>query len=158
MRPSLGRVREWIFSVVGERVWGADVLDLYAGIGSLGIEALSRGASRALFVEREGEVVDLIRGNLGRLGLEAEVWQSDVQRAIGRIKRKGYRFDLILADPPYGSLSKLGGFPEFPLKEEGIAVIEYSQHDTWPYAGNLPWREKRFGETLVSIFRKLACG
>ena len=153
MRPSLGRVREWIFSVVGERVVGADVLDLYAGTGSLGIEALSRGARRALFVEREREAVDLIRENLDRLGLEAEVWQSDVHRALERMRGQ---FDLVLADPPYGSLSKLERevLPGLPLKEGGIAVIEYSRHDAWRWGGCTPWREKRFGETLVSVFRK----
>lgn len=135
---------------------GAEVLDLYAGIGSLGIEALSRGASGALFVERDGEAVDVIKQNLSRLGLLAKVWCIDVIQAIERIRREKLRYDLIFADPPYGSLSIFGKeiYPELPLKEDGIAVIEYSQHDSWPLKEVTPWREKRFGETIVSIFRK----
>lgn len=152
MRPTLGRVREWIFSVIGERVEGAKVLDLYAGIGSLGIEALSRGASQVLFVEKKREAVELIRENLRRFDLEARVWQSDVIRAIGKINKEGSKFDLIFADPPYGSLSELGMFPQLPLRERGLAIIEHSQHDTWPFEKGLLWKEKRFGETIVSIF------
>ncbi len=135
---------------------GTEVLDLYAGIGSLGIEALSRGASGALFVERDGEVVGVIKQNLSRLGLVAKVWDSDVIQAIERIRREKLRYDLIFADPPYGSLSVLGEriFSGLPLQEESIIVIEYSRHDPWPLREVTPWREKRFGETVVSIFRK----
>jgi len=152
----LGRVKEWIFSLIGQKVIGAIALDLYAGIGSLGIEALSRGASWTLFVERDREAVNAIKLNLARLGLAGEVWQSDVVQALEKIRMEGRRYDIIFADPPYGSLSIFGQkiFPGFPLKDDSLIVIEYSRHDIWPLKEVIPWREKRFGETLVSILRK----
>jgi 16S rRNA (guanine966-N2)-methyltransferase len=96
-RPTADRVREALFSMLGE-VAGARVLDLYAGSGALGLEALSRGAASAVFVDREARAVAAIAANLSSLGLEAEVRRQDVLRFLSR-GRGG--FDLVFCDPPY---------------------------------------------------------
>uniref|UniRef100_I2Q167 RNA methyltransferase, RsmD family n=1 Tax=Desulfovibrio sp. U5L TaxID=596152 RepID=I2Q167_9BACT len=106
LRPATGRVREALFSMLAARgalAPGARVLDLFAGAGSVGIEALSRGASQALFVEKHPAVARVLRENLRGLGLAAhEAWvvEADVARALPRLA--GQAFDLVAIDPPYG--------------------------------------------------------
>lgn len=108
-RPTADRVREALFSMLGD-VGGARVLDLYAGSGALGIEALSRGAAAAVFVERDPRALAAIERNLAPLGADAEIVRQDVRRwlagAVGP-------FDLVFCDPPYDSASRLAG----PLAE-----------------------------------------
>jgi 16S rRNA (guanine966-N2)-methyltransferase len=99
LRPTQDRIRQVIFSSLAERVPGARVLDLYAGTGSLGIEALSRGAASAVFVEQEREAADCIRANLRHCKLEGgEVRQAEALAYLGQCHDS---FDLIFADPPY---------------------------------------------------------
>lgn len=106
LRPATGRVRESLFSMLAARgalFPGARVLDLFAGAGSVGIEALSRGAGTAVFVERNPAVARVLRENLRGLGLsptEARVLEADVAKALPRLAAKG--FDLVTIDPPYG--------------------------------------------------------
>lgn len=104
-RPTSERVREAWFSALGERLSGAWALDLFAGSGALGIEALSRGAARVHFVESGAGAVEVLRRNLDRLGVagRAEVFRRDVFRFLGERRAEGERFDLALADPPYGT-------------------------------------------------------
>ena len=100
LRPTQDRIRQVIFSSLAERVPGARVLDLYAGTGSLGIEALSRGAERAVFVEQEREAVECIRENLRHCKLTGgDVRQGDALAYLDQTD--GETFDLIFADPPY---------------------------------------------------------
>jgi 16S rRNA (guanine(966)-N(2))-methyltransferase RsmD len=97
-------MRERCFSVLGDRVAGARVLDLFAGTGAVGIEALSRGAASALFVDNHRSAVSLIRRNLVSLGLDDHrtlVIQRPAERAVADLTRRGDRFDLIWADPPF---------------------------------------------------------
>jgi 16S rRNA (guanine966-N2)-methyltransferase len=108
-RPTADRVREALFSMLGD-VGGARVLDLYAGSGALGIEALSRGADSAVFVERDAQAVATIERNLASLGLDAPVARQDVLRFLARADGA---FDLVFCDPPYDSASRLAG----PLAE-----------------------------------------
>ena len=100
-RPTSDRVREAMFSSLAADVPGARVLDLFAGTGALGIEALSRGADSATFVEREPAVVATLKANLASTGLEdrAEVVRSEAATFVGRAA--GRRFDVVLCDPPY---------------------------------------------------------
>ncbi len=104
-RPTTDRARGGLFDWIGRRVEGAIILDLFAGTGALGIEALSRGATRATFVEREPRPRAALRQNLATLDLEgqAEVLARDALRAVAALARRGARFDLVFADPPYGS-------------------------------------------------------
>jgi 16S rRNA (guanine966-N2)-methyltransferase len=108
-RPTADRVREALFSMLGE-VSGARVLDLYAGSGALGIEALSRGAGSAVFVERNARAAAVIERNLASLGLEQKVVRDDAMRFLARAEGT---FDLVFCDPPYDSASRLAG----PLTE-----------------------------------------
>jgi 16S rRNA (guanine966-N2)-methyltransferase len=106
LRPATGRVREALFSMLAARgalFHGARVLDCYAGAGSVGIEALSRGAGKAVFIERSPAVAKVLKENLRGLGLGpdvAQVVEADVVKALGRLS--GDYFDLIAIDPPYG--------------------------------------------------------
>jgi 16S rRNA (guanine966-N2)-methyltransferase len=108
-RPTADRVREALFSMLGD-VSGARVLDLYAGSGALGIEALSRGAGSAVFVERNARAAAVIERNLASLGLEQKVVRDDAMRFLARAEGT---FDLVFCDPPYDSASRLAG----PLTE-----------------------------------------
>ncbi|MCE0484349.1 MAG: RsmD family RNA methyltransferase [Methylacidiphilales bacterium] len=100
LRPTQDRIRQVIFSSLADVVPGAHVLDLYAGTGSFGIEALSRGAASATFIEKEPEAVECIRANLAHCHLQGEAVKSDVSAYLDR-PPDAPRFDLIFADPPY---------------------------------------------------------
>jgi 16S rRNA (guanine966-N2)-methyltransferase len=114
-RPTADRVREALFSMLGD-VGGARVLDLYAGSGALGIEALSRGADSAVFVERDAQAVATIERNLAAVGAEATVLRQDALRFLARADGA---FDLVFCDPPYDSASRLAG----PLADRLPALI-----------------------------------
>src|SRR5204862_3993925 len=106
-RPTSDRVREALFSVLGDTS-GLRVLDLFAGSGALGIEALSRGAASAVFVERAPPAVRTIERNLDRLRLTgARVVHGDVLRTIAQEVTAGAKYDLVLVDPPYGMLNEI---------------------------------------------------
>ncbi|MFZ5798432.1 MAG: 16S rRNA (guanine(966)-N(2))-methyltransferase RsmD [Desulfobulbus sp.] len=107
IRPTSDRVREALFSILGDRVRDARVLDLFAGTGSLGLEALSRGAASAVFIDRSPTALDLIRANLLHCGItRAELYRIDLTRPAGysnlaRRLAPGRQFDLVFLDPPY---------------------------------------------------------
>src|SRR5580692_6775643 len=118
-RPTSDRVREALFSALGP-LGGAAVLDLYAGTGALGIEALSRGAARATFVESARPALAALRDNLAALGLEgaARVLAMPVERAVTRL---GGAFDLVLADPPYAETAHVPRVIEALAKAGALA-------------------------------------
>ena len=99
-RPVLGRVREARFAILGD-VEGLRVLDLYAGAGSIGIEALSRGAQSVVFVEHGAEQCRIIRDNLASCEVDAVIIHSDVRRALKKLQNESSIFDFVFADPPY---------------------------------------------------------
>jgi 16S rRNA (guanine(966)-N(2))-methyltransferase RsmD len=101
-RPTSSRAREGLFDILQESVPGSRVLDLYAGSGAVGLEALSRGATRVSFVESDSRALE---SNLAALGAgpdEFELLREDVRDAVAALTRRGERFDLVFADPPYG--------------------------------------------------------
>lgn len=98
-RPLTGRAKESLFSSLGAAVKGAEVLDLYAGTGSIGLEALSRGASRCVFVERDRRALSALRHNVEAVGLGGEIVADDVDRFLQRTTADA--FDLVFVDPPY---------------------------------------------------------
>ena len=157
VRPTSDRVREGLFNSLGQFFDGGDVLDLYAGTGSLGIEALSRGCERAVFVERDWRVVAVIRENLRRTGFfgRAEVVRGEVGRVLERMLTEGRAFSLIFADPPYriaatevGDLmSRLGVL----LEPGGRVVIESGQRGG---AGSEKGVTRRYGGTFVTILER----
>ncbi|MDR7567126.1 MAG: 16S rRNA (guanine(966)-N(2))-methyltransferase RsmD [Armatimonadota bacterium] len=158
VRPTQERVRDAIFNMLGERVRGARVLDLFAGTGSLGLEALRRGAERAVFVERDPRAVRVLRENLARGGWEreGEVWPADVFRTVGILGQKGRRFDLVFLDPPYG-LGLVGRTLETlvasGLLAPGTAVVAESwvREEVPVPAGYELVRDRRYGDTRVQI-------
>jgi 16S rRNA (guanine966-N2)-methyltransferase len=174
-RPTSDRVREALFAVLGD-LSGAIVLDLYAGTGSLGIEALSRGAARAVFVERARPALDALRKNLGSLALEEEstVIAASIGRVVGDLGRYG-PFDLVLADPPYASVSsrtagkqKKRAAPDDVVevlatlcRSGAIAatartVVEHAARDAAPSVPGLTIEGTRtYGDTALTFY---ACG
>ena len=159
IRPTSDRVKESIFNILGKEVDGKRVLDLFAGTGNLGIEALSRGATRTVFVEKEKLAIDLIKKNLSHCGFDdrSQVVTGEVERVIRHLHRKGEVFDLIFIDPPYrrGLVQKtLGILQTQPLYHgDSILVIEHDRRETlsestegWTLA-----RKRQFGDTMVSF-------
>jgi len=159
LRPTSDRVKESIFNILGGEVEGKSVLDLFAGTGNLGIEALSRGAKRALFVEKGRQALQLIQKNLLQCGMEgrAEILPKDVNRAIGMLNRKGEAFDLILMDPPYEkglirkTLMKLNSQKIY--HKDSILVIEHGRREPIPdiVEGWSLTRQRKIGDTLISF-------
>ena len=127
-RPTGDRVREAAFRLIGP-VDGAKVLDLFAGSGAMGLEALSRGAARAVFVESDREACRVIERNLAKLDLSgAEIVQADARRALASDAASGRRYDLILIDPPYEDYPQLqktlASYLPRLLEPGGVVVLE----------------------------------
>ena len=151
-RPTTDRTREALFGALDARgrVAGVHVLDLFAGSGALGLEALSRGAAHATFVERHGPTLALARGNAASLGMEdrAAFVRADVLAWLGRAPRAA--FGLVLADPPYA----LAALPELPARAAplvapgGWLVLEHDARHAFPDA---VWT-RAYGATVVSAF------
>ncbi|MDY6086557.1 MAG: 16S rRNA (guanine(966)-N(2))-methyltransferase RsmD [Succiniclasticum sp.] len=160
VRPTADRVKESLFNILGNKVNGAQVLDLFAGSGNLGLEAWSRGAAGIQFVDNNRASLRLVESNITKCRAEAEctVLQCDAPTAIARLYKKGRRFDLIFADPPYNKelLQKvLANLAEYPvLAEGGRLIMEHSAHDEAETA--LPpeyviFRRQKYGETCLSF-------
>jgi 16S rRNA (guanine966-N2)-methyltransferase len=159
LRPTQDRIRQVIFSSLAGRVPGARVLDLYAGTGSFGIEALSRGAQSATFVEQDREAIQCIRDNLAHCHLEGEIRQADVATYLAS-RPSEQPFDLIFADPPY--LKERGALDGDLLLARLPAFLEANGYFVWEhYAGRAledakNWevvRHKTYGETGLTFLR-----
>ena len=156
LRPTQDRIRQVIFSSLAERVAGAKVLDLYAGTGSFGIEALSRGAASADFVEENGEAAQCIRDNLNHCKLTGAVHQTEAVAWLNAARDD--RFELIFADPPY--IKEAGsGVSDLPwlkianlLASQGVLVWEHSSErgvenlDGWEVI-----RHRAYGESALTF-------
>ena len=155
VRPTTDRVREALFSVLQARISmdGARVLDLFAGTGALGLEALSRGAERVVFVEAEASVLRAMKGNAHALGVAeaCSFVRSDAMKWLRKPIRK--RFDLVFADPPYDldEIPALPGLVQPHLAECGLFVLE---HDTRQQFGDEPLlvMSRAYGRTVISMF------
>ena len=153
-RPIADRVKETLFAILGERVLDAGVLDLYAGSGAVGIEALSRGAASCDFVEHDRRAVTAIRGNLERAGVadRGSVHATDVRRYLG--EPGGERFDLVFLDPPYAERAILAPLEQLVgrLAPGGLTVVKHHWRTPIPEPPGLSrWRERRFGETALTF-------
>ena len=153
-RPTQDRVREALFSVLGP-LGGVRVLDLFAGSGALGIEALSRGAREATFVDSDAAAARVVRQNLERIGVEgARVFRADALSFLRGAARHGDRWDLVLCDPPYRLAHRLGatlGPLLAPVLETGGRIVcESSVKD--PLRLDLPLLdERRYGDTRIAV-------
>jgi len=157
-RPSSDRVRVALFARLGD-LEGARVLDLYAGTGALGIEAISRGAQEVVFSEQAPRSLAVLRANLAALGVapSARILAGDAVRAVQRLGREGAPFDLVLLDPPYAA-GEVGRALEAlvaarVLAPEALVVVESGRRHPVPdVAGLAPLDERRYGDTVITQF------
>jgi len=161
-RPTAARVREAIFSILGTAVIEAQVLDLFAGTGALGIESLSRGAAAAVLVEDHPEALKGLRRNLANLGLEGRgrAMPLPAAAALRKLADQQERFDLVFLDPPYGgglaqaTLEALAG--SGLLRPHALIVAEHSRREALPERFGL-WQQqtlRRYGDTQVAVYRR----
>jgi 16S rRNA (guanine(966)-N(2))-methyltransferase RsmD len=137
-RPSSDRLRETLFNVLAPRMEGAAFLDLYAGSGAVGIEALSRGAARVAFVERAPAALKALRGNLAKLGISGgfRIDSSSVAAAFKHLGKDNQRFDLVFLDPPWdaaveyaATLGSLGGSASGLLANGALVIAEHRRKE-----------------------------
>ncbi len=159
LRPTSDRVKESIFNILRGQIEGRAVLDLFAGTGNLGIEALSRGANKVVFVDKDKRALRLIQRNVAQFGLaeRSEVLPIDANRAIGLLKQRRILFDLIFMDPPYEqglierTLTKLNSHPIY--HKDSVLVVEHHRRELLSAAAS-GWdliRQRQMGDTVVSI-------
>jgi 16S rRNA (guanine966-N2)-methyltransferase len=165
-RPLTDRVKQTLFGILEPELEGAAVLDLFAGSGAGGIEARSRGAASAVFVERDAGAVRVIGENLRRTGLEhgstivrrdALAWLAAAARGVG--EGDAARFDIVLVDPPYADRASLVRVLEVVgpvVREGGVVVSKHFWRDAPPARIGLlaSERERRFGETALTFYRR----
>lgn len=157
VRPTSDRVREAIFSALGERVVGAQVLDLYCGTGALAIEALSRGAGRAILVDQDTRPA---LGNVQRLGLadRAELVRGDVERWLAQVSGADAagKFDLVFVDAPYKLADRVSQTLDthlpLLLAADGRAVVESGARRPLRIESLEPLRQRRYGAADVTIY------
>ena len=158
-RPTSDRVKEALFSIIQFDLPGAQVLDLFGGTGQLGIEALSRGAKSAVFVDAREDACRLIRENLQRAKLEknTKVLRCDYQDYLRRSVEK---FNIILLDPPYAEVfleNAMKIITEIDILESGgiiIAERPLGKDMPWEYPGYTRSRDYKYGNTLLTVYRK----
>ena len=169
LRSTSDRLRETLFNVLGSSVTGSRFLDLFAGTGAIGIEALSRGAAEVVFVENHPPAMALVRRNLASLGIRsgATVLALDAHRALEKLasrqKRNAVRFDFIFLDPPYAAAKDYSRVLEFLgsadlLASGGIVVAEHRRSFALPeVAGELlRYRVLKQGDAALSFYRRAA--
>lgn len=157
-RPTLDTVREALFNIIGNDLSGIRFLDLYAGVGLVGIEALSRGAQEVLFVEKELSLVKILRENLTGLNVthQAKIYHGSAPSLVLRFIKKP--MDFIFLDPPYGTndaailLTKLG-YSELAPQMQVIVQHHYKDKLRERVGALTRISEHRYGETLLSIYR-----
>lgn len=160
LRPTSGLVKGSIFNVLGETVQNAEVLDLFAGTGNLGLEALSRGALSVVFVEDYVPAIRCIRQNVQALGFEssAAIRRGDTLRWLQRFKPE--QFDMVFADPPYRQAAGLKVLQVLArrniIRPGGTLVFEHHRREPLPLRlGELAQvKEKKLGDTLVTFYRR----
>ncbi len=158
VRPTSDKVKEAVFNLLMNDIWDAVCVDLFAGTGSLGLEALSRGAKRCYFCDNSRQSLDLVKKNIKKCGAEEQsiILAGDYSRALNRIREKT---DIIFLDPPYSSgvyekcLEQIDSLDL--LSDEGIIIAEHGARDEMPQsAGRLEKvRERRYGRIMISIYR-----
>ena len=153
IRPTTDKVRQALFTKLQFFLLNKRVLDLFCGTGALGIEALSRGASEVVFVDKDARSASMTRENLKNLGVKAKVIRCDAVKFVESCEEK---FDLIILDPPYKSGLYEKIVPKlFPLLEEdGIIVCEHDKKDVFNYSPFVIYDEKRYGNTVLTYLCK----
>ncbi|MGL4797372.1 MAG: 16S rRNA (guanine(966)-N(2))-methyltransferase RsmD [Paraclostridium sp.] len=160
VRPTTDRVKESLFNIINGYIIDSQILDLFAGTGSLGIECLSRGASKCVFVDASKSSIDIVKSNIkkARVDSESEVMNIDCKSAIDKLKARNEKFDVIFMDPPYyenlfvNSLEKIS--ESKLLKEDGIIVVEHDTKEKLPdCVGELiKQKSKKYGNTTLTFY------
>jgi len=158
-RPTADRVKEALFSIIQFDLPGTRVLDLFGGTGQLGIEAISRGAKSAVFVDEQESACTLIRENLRRAKMQNEgiVIRSDYLSYLSRCKEK---FDIVFLDPPYAEVfleNALKKITEIDILQSGgiiIAERPLGKELPWDFPGYIRSRDYKYGKTLLTLYRK----
>ena len=161
-RPTADRVKEALFSIINFDIPGAKVLDLFGGTGQLGIEALSRGAASAVFVDAREDSCKLIRENLKRTKLEqdAKVIRSDYLDYLNRCREQ---YNIIFLDPPYAEVFLENAIKKITeidiLQPDGIIVAErpLGKELPWEFEGFTRSKDYKYGKVLLTIYRKAYC-
>ena len=154
-RPTSDRVRENVFNIVAPWVEEAHVLDLYAGSGAMGLEALSRGATAAVFVESDPGAVRAIERNLDKLRIRgATVLRVEATTALSREAAAGRKYDLVLLDPPYAmtDFAPLGRYLPDVLADDGLLVVETAARVEPELPGLSVRTTRKYGSTRVTVF------
>lgn len=159
-RPTTDKVKEALFSMIGPYFEGGTALDLFAGSGGLGIEALSRGMEKAVFIDLEYKSIETIKNNLKTAGVEerAEVYKNDAERALKVLSKRGVVFDLVFLDPPYRLKTGQKLMEQLDqlrlLAGQATVVLEYESSYEYPESfGNFTLvRKSVYGETALSIY------
>jgi len=160
-RPTADRVKESLFNILGDIIIGCSILDLFAGTGNIGIEALSRGADRAVFVEKDRRASDAIVQNLKMTGFEnkSRVIMKNIYRALDELGDKGERFDIVFLDPPYGmgyEVPVMMSLAELQVVSGGgIIIAESSKREVLPHDVErfVLFRQERYGDTMLSFYK-----
>ena len=159
VRPTTDRVKESMFNIIQDRVYDSQVLDLFAGSGALGIEALSRGASQAVFCDNSLDSIKIIKSNIEKAKVvdRSQIVSGDFKRCLRDMEAKNQSFDMIFVDPPYYE----GLFEEVLdtirsckiLKKDGIVIVE---HDAKKPIGQVEglevYKEKKYGITMLTFY------
>ena len=152
-RPTLERIKEAIFSIIGDKITDARFLDLYSGTGNMAIEALSRGAGRAVMIEQDKEALRIIIDNVNDLKLDGKcrAYKNDVFRAVEILGRKNEKFDVIFLDPPYKEKISESEI----LAEDGIIISEHSVYEkSKDTVGNLvKYDERDYNKKIVTFYK-----
>lgn len=155
-RPTSDKVRETIFNILMYDIEGACVLDLFAGFGALGIEAISRGAQAAVFVESGQIQAEIIKRNLSSLDLHEDVLMMDFLEACFHLSEGGKKFDLIFADPPYEKVSPqqvTEAVSQYGLlRRNGLLIIEHKSGGVIEVGKMRLLKKRKFGQTEVSFY------
>lgn len=164
LRPTSSKVREALFDILGPEIIGASFLDLYAGSGAIGFEALSRGAEKAVFVESDRQRAKAIQEIAGKTfpGNRTSVFQETVMGFLGRTGRSGMVFGIIFADPPYAS-EEIGDVLSFIdqghlLQDGGCIIMEHATRKPLNESGLTTLRlikSYRYGDTMLTRYRKV---
>ncbi|MFR9071078.1 MAG: 16S rRNA (guanine(966)-N(2))-methyltransferase RsmD, partial [Paraclostridium sp.] len=138
VRPTTDRVKESLFNIINGYIIDGEILDLFAGTGSLGIECLSRGANKCVFVDVSKTSIDIVKSNIKKARVEdnAEILNIDYKSAIDKVKNKTYKFDIIFMDPPYYENMFMDALKKIDesdiLKDDGIIVVEHDTKQEFP--------------------------
>jgi 16S rRNA (guanine(966)-N(2))-methyltransferase RsmD len=160
-RPTTDRIKESIFNILSFRIPGSEILDLFAGTGNMGLEAISRGAQSAVFVDLRKVSIDTIHKNIETLGFTSQstVIMSEAEKAVLFLSKNKNTFDIIFCDPPYHKGLDVPSMDliqrEHLLKKDGILIVRYHQNTKLPETlGAIEmYRQKKYGDCIVSFYR-----